>query len=171
MAKKDKSGEKSNIENAKQRRLVEKAEISAPKRKDSIYLVCGLLSFIIASVTLISLISYLHSWISDQSVIESKNYLASDAEIANKGGKLGLALAHFLVDRVFGLGAFIIPFFFFGLSAFCLKIKKIRLVRFTFLSLFGCIILSLTCSYIFLLFHHTLFYGGAGGSYGYYVIK
>lgn len=171
MAKKDKSGEKSNIEDAKQRRLVEKAEISAPKRKDSIYLVCGLLSFIIASVTLISLISYLHSWISDQSVIASKNYLAADAEIANKGGKLGLALAHFLVDRVFGLGAFIIPFFFLGLSAFCLKIKKIRLVRFTFLSLFGCIILSLTCSYIFLLFHHTLFYGGAGGSYGYYVIK
>ncbi len=171
MAKKDKSGKKPDIEDTKQRRLVEKAELSAPKRKDSIYLVCGLLSFIIASVTIISLISYLHSWISDQSVIASKNYLASDAEIANKGGKLGLALAHFLVDRVFGLGAFIIPFFFFGLSAFCLKIKKIRLVRFTFLSLFGCIILSLTCSYIFLLLRHTLFYGGAGGSYGYYVIK
>ena len=170
MAKKDKSGKKSNIEDAKQRRQIEKAEIAAPKRKDSIYLVCGLLSFVIAAVTTISLISYLHSWISDQSVISS-DYLTTDTEVANKGGKLGLALAHFLIDKIFGLGALIIPFFFLGLSAFCLKIKKIKLLRFTFLSLFGCIILSLTCSYIFSLIPLTLFYGGAGGSYGYYVIK
>ena len=171
MAKKDKSGKKSDIEDAKQRRQIEKAEVAAPKRKDSIYLVCGLLSLIIASVTTISLISYLQSWISDQSVISSDNYLTADIEVANKGGKLGLALAHLLVDKIFGLGALIIPFFFLGLSAFCLKIKKIKLLRFTFLSLFGCIILSLTCSYIFSLIPLTLFYGGAGGSYGYYVIK
>ena len=171
MAKKDKSEKKSNTDDAKQRRQVEKAEIAAPKRKDSIYLVCGLLSLVIAAITAISLISYLHSWISDQSVVSSDGYLTSNVEVANKGGKLGLALAHFLVDRIFGLGALIIPFFFFGLSAFCLKIKKIKLLRFTFLSLFGCIILSLTCSYIFSLIPLTLFYGGAGGSYGYYVIK
>lgn len=171
MAKKDKSGKKQGAEDAKQRRQIEKAEIAAPKRKDSIYLVCGLLSLIIAAVTTISLISYLYSWVSDQSVVSSGNYLTANVEVANKGGKLGLALAHFLVDKVFGLGAFIIPFFFFGLSAFCLKIKKIKLLRFTFLSLFGCIILSLTCSYIFSLIPLTLFYGGAGGSYGYYIVK
>ena len=171
MAKKDKSGKKADNEDAKQKRQIEKAEIAAPKRKDSIYLVCGLLSFVIAAVTTISLISYLHSWISDQSVISSNDYLTTDVEVANKGGKLGLALAHLLVDKIFGLGALIIPFFFLGLSAFCLKIKKIKLLRFTFLSLFGCIILSLTFSYIFSLIPLTLFYGGAGGSYGYYVIK
>lgn len=171
MAKKDKSGKRSGAEDAKQKRQIEKAEIAAPKRKDSIYLICGLLSLIIASITTISLISYLYSWVSDQSVISSENYLTADVEVANKGGKLGLALAHFLVDKVFGLGALIIPFFFFGLSAFCLKIKKIKLLRFSFLSLFGCIILSLTCSYIFSLIPLTLFYGGAGGSYGYYIVK
>lgn len=171
MTKKDKSGKKSDIEDAKQRRQIEKAEIAAPRRKDSIYLICGLLSLVIAAVTTISLISYLYSWISDQSVISSDNYLTTDIEVANKGGKLGLAFAHLLVDKIFGLGALIIPFFFLGLSAFCLKIKKIKLLRFTFLSLFGCIILSLTCSYIFSLIPLTLFYGGAGGSYGYYVIK
>lgn len=171
MAKKDKSGKRSGAEDARQKRQIEKAEIAAPKRKDSIYLICGLLSLIIASITTISLISYLYSWVSDQSVISSENYLTADVEVANKGGKLGLALAHFLVDKVFGLGALIIPFFFFGLSAFCLKIKKIKLLRFSFLSLFGCIILSLTCSYIFSLIPLTLFYGGAGGSYGYYIVK
>lgn len=171
MAKKDKSVKRSSAEEAKQKRQIEKAEIAAPKRKDSIYLICGLLSLIIASITTISLISYLHSWVSDQSVVSSENYLTTDVEVVNKGGKLGLALAHFLVDKVFGLGALIIPFFFFGLSAFCLKIKKIKLLRFSFLSLFGCIILSLTCSYIFSLIPLTLFYGGAGGSYGYYIVK
>ena len=75
-----------------------------------------------------------------------------------------------LVSKLFGLGAFVIPFFFGGVALFCLKIKRVRLLRLFFISLFGCIIISVLFSYIFsFTSFDNWFGGGAGGSYGYYV--
>ena len=149
---------------------LEKAEVAVPGRKDSIYLICGLASFAIAFYTLISLLSYLFTWADDQSLFSNEGVLGTVMQVENGGGKIGLVWANFLISKLFGLGAFIIPFFFGGVALFCLKIKKVRLLRLFFISLFGCIIISVAFSFIFSFTKFDSWFGnGAGGSYGYYV--
>ena len=147
-----------------------KAEVDVPKRSDALYLLGGLLSLAIAIITFVSLISYLYTWADDQSLFSGNDIFNALVDVENGGGKIGLILANFLVTKLFGLGAFAIPFFFGGVALFCLKIKKIRLLRFFFISVFGCIIISVLFSYIFSYTKFdNWFGGGAGGSYGYYV--
>lgn len=147
-----------------------KAEVVVPKRRDAFYLLGGLLSLAIAIITFVSLVSYLYTWADDQSLFSRNDILNALVDVENGGGKVGLILANFLITKLFGLGAFVIPFFFGGVALFCLKIKKVRLLRLFFISLFGCIIISVLFSYIFSYTKFdNWFGGGAGGSYGYYV--
>ena len=151
-------------------RKYNKAEVAVPGRRDALYLICGLLSLSVAVITLVSLISYLYTWADDQSLFSNNDILSALVDTENGGGKLGLVLSNFLVSKLFGLGAFVIPFFFGGVALFCLKIKRVRLLRLFFISLFGCIIISVLFSYIFsFTSFDNWFGGGAGGSYGYYV--
>ena len=148
----------------------EKAEITVPGKKESLYLLCGLASLAIAFYTFVALLSYLFTWADDQSLIAGDSVLGTVMHVENNGGKMGLAWANFLISKLFGLGAFIIPLFFGGVALFCLKIKKVKLLRLFFISIFGCIILSVTFSFIFSFFKiDSLFGSGAGGSYGHYV--
>lgn len=148
-----------------------KAETQVPKRRDAFNLMCGLLALIVSVYTLISLLSYVFTWTEDQSLFHNGEMFSTAVEVENNGGKLGLVWASFLVSRLFGLGAFIVPFFFFGVALYCLNIKKIKLLRFFILSLLGCIIVSLAFSFIFSFTKVDDWFGtGAGGSYGYFVI-
>lgn len=163
------AGKKKNAAGAGKKKY-NKAEVAVPGRKDALYLICGLLSLSVAVITLVSLISYLYTWADDQSLFSNNDILSALVDTENGGGKLGLVLSNFLVSKLFGLGAFVIPFFFGGVALFCLKIKKVRLLRLFFISLFGCIIISVLFSYIFsFTSFDNWFGGGAGGSYGYYV--
>lgn len=156
----------------KEDKLKAKAEMQVPKKRDAFHLVCGLLALIVAVYTLISLISFVFTWADDQSLFHDKEMFSNAVNVENQGGKLGLVWANFLVARLFGLGAFIVPFFFFGVALYCLNIKKIKLLRFLLLSVLGCILVSLAFSYIFSFTKaDDLFGGGAGGSYGYFVIS
>ena len=149
-----------------------KAETQVPKRKDAFQLLCGLLALIVSVYTLISLFSYVFTWSEDQSLFHNKEMFSTAVEVENNGGKLGLVWANFLVSRLFGLGAFIVPFFFLGVALYCLNLKKIKLLRFFILSLLGCIFVSLAFSFIFSFTKVDDWFGtGAGGSYGYYVIS
>ena len=149
-----------------------KAETEVPKKRDAFILVGGLLSLAIAAFTLISLISYVFTWADDQSLFMSKDMFEASVETGNEGGKWGLVWANFLVSRLFGLGAFIVPFFFFGVALYCLRFKKINLLRFSLLSLLGCVVVSLVFSFIFSFTKVDDWFGsGAGGSYGYYAIS
>ena len=163
------AGKKKNAAGAGKKKY-NKAEVAVPGRKDALYLICGLLSLSVAVITLVSLISYLYTWADDQSLFSNNDILSALVDTENGGGKLGLVLSNFLVSKLFGLGAFVIPFFFGGVALFCLKIKRVRLLRLFFISLFGCIIISVLFSYIFsFTSFDNWFGGGAGGSYGYYV--
>lgn len=147
-----------------------KAEVAVPGKKDAIYLLCGLTSFALAVYTLVSLLSYIFTWAADQSLFAENNVLSTMVSVENNGGKIGLVWADFLISKLFGLGAFIIPVFFGGVAIFCLKIRKVRVWRLLFISLFGCIIVSVVFSYIFSFTSFDSWFGnGAGGSYGYYV--
>ena len=157
---------------SKEDKLRAKAETEVPKKRDAFILVGGLLSLAIAAFTLISLISYVFTWADDQSLFMSKDMFEASVETGNEGGKWGLVWASFLVSRLFGLGAFIVPFFFFGVALYCLRFKKINLLRFSLLSLLGCVVVSLVFSFIFSFTKVDDWFGsGAGGSYGYYAIS
>ncbi len=134
--------------------------------------VSGVFFGILAIFTFVSLISYLFTWAQDQSMLTEDTMLGTVAAVENWGGRLGLNWSNLLVSEWFGLGAFIIPFFFGGVSIYCFKKNSIRLLRLFFLSLMGAIVLSAVFSYIFSFTGlSTMFGDGAGGSYGHYIIE
>ena len=96
------------------------AETKVPVKKEAFRLLCGLVSLAAAAFTLFSLISYLFTWSDDQSLFMNKDMFDAAVETENGGGKLGLVWASFLISRLFGLGAFIIPFIFLGVALSCL---------------------------------------------------
>ncbi|MCL2727715.1 MAG: DNA translocase FtsK [Bacteroidales bacterium] len=141
-----------------------------PKGKEALRIIIGLFFCLFGVYTLVALVSFLFTWTQDQSLLTHPNLFNSSVSADNGGGKLGFLWAHFLVGRLFGLGAFVIPFFLLALSLFCLKIRRISLVRVCLLSVFGCIILSVFCSYVFSFTAMNEWFGwGVGGSYGYFV--
>ena len=149
-----------------------KAETQVPKKWDAVSLVCGLVSLAVAVFTLVSLVTFMFTWSDDQSLFMNKDMYDPAVELENGGGKLGLVWANFLVSRMFGVGAFIVPFFFFAIALHCLKFKKINLLRFSLLSLSGCVLLSLVASFIFsFAAADDWFGGGAGGAYGYFAVS
>ena len=148
-----------------------KAETQVPKKWDAVNLVCGLVSLALAVFTLVSLVTYMFTWSDDQSLFMNKDMFDPAVELENGGGKLGLVWANFLISRLFGVGAFIIPFFFFAIAVHCLKFKKINLLRFMLLSLTGCVLVSLVASFLFSFAKaDDWFGGGAGGAYGYFAV-
>ena len=156
----------------KEDKLKAKAETEVPKKRDAVNLVCGLVSLAVAVFTLVSLVTFMFTWSEDQSLFMDKQMFDPAVEQENGGGKLGLVWANFLVSRLFGLGAFIVPFFFFAISMHCLKFKKLSILRFTLLSLTGCVLFSLVVSFIFSFAKaDDWFGGGAGGAYGYFAIS
>lgn len=135
----------------------------------------GIVFFILAVYTFISLVSYLFTWASDQSIISDNSIVGTmldmenDANVRNSGSLIGLAWSNFLVSKLFGVGAFIVPFFFGGVSLYCFKKGSVNLWRLIYLSVFGCIIVSITFSYILTMTSVDNWFGtGAGGSYGHY---
>jgi S-DNA-T family DNA segregation ATPase FtsK/SpoIIIE len=147
------------------------AEIAPPpKGIEAVKLITGLFFAALSVYTFVSLISYIFTWAEDQSLLSRPDVWSTIVPVENGAGKLGFFWANFLVSRLFGLGAFIIPFFFGAVAIFSLKIKKISLLRQFFLSAYGAIILSLLFSFVFGFTRFDDWFGnGAGGSYGYFV--
>ena len=169
---KKKSGGKAKAGRKKRKRAADSA--LAPLREflqnEVVRFVAGVVFAIIAVFTFVSILSYLFTWAEDQSLLSDDNLFSNIVTAENLGGKLGFLSANLLVSKWFGLGAFIIPFFFAGVSVYCFKRGRIRLLRLFSLSLMGCIVLSAVFSFIFSFTSAKALFGdGAGGSYGYYI--
>ena len=89
--------------------------------------VLGLVFALLAVFTLVSIVSYLFTWAEDQSLLSDDGIYSNAVTAENTGGKAGFLFANLLVSRWFGLGAFVIPFFFAGVSVYCFKKEKVRL--------------------------------------------
>ena len=163
---------KSKKKQREEDQLIAEQEMAAPKRKEGLYLICGLVFLALAIYTLIALVSYVFTWAQDQSSYMGTDIFSSLSTVENGGGKIGLWWANLLVSKLFGLGAFIIPFFFFGVALFSLKIKKVKLLRLFFITVFGCILISVFFSFVFSFTGVDRLFGtSAGGSYGFAVNK
>lgn len=144
----------------------------APQGMEAVRLIAGLFFGGLSIYTFIALISFIFTWAEDQSLLSNPDVWNSIVPVENGGGKIGFFWANFLVSNLFGLGSFIIPFFFGAIAIYSLKIRKVKLLRIFFLSAFGAIIVSIFFSYVFGFTKFEDWFGnGAGGSYGYYVNK
>lgn len=142
----------------------------APKGRNAVMLATGLFLFALAGYTFISMLFYVFTWAEDQSLLTNKDLFNEFVDVENGGGVFGYLWSHFLVSRLFGLGAFVIPFFLFALALYALRIRKTNLLRLVLISVSGTIIISLIFSFIFSFTSFDTWFGsGAGGSYGYYV--
>lgn len=152
------------------KKKAENKEIVTPKGWESARLLSGLFFGALSIFTIVALLSYLFTWTDDQSLLSDPALWNNSVDAQNQAGKIGFVWANFLLSDLFGIGAFIVPFFFGGLSVYALKIKKINLLKFFLLSLYGCVIISISFSYIFAFTKfNDLFGNGVGGSYGYFV--
>lgn len=143
---------------------------ASPAGRDALRLVSGLFSLVMGIFTLVALFSYLFTWAEDQSLLNRNDVWTSFVPVENGGGKIGFFWAKLLFSDLFGLGALIIPFLFLGLAFYCLKLKKVNLLKLFFITVYGAIILSIAFSYIFSFTSvNDLFGSGIGGSYGYFV--
>lgn len=167
-AKKKGSGKKTSA--SRRSRSNAMAPVLAFLQNEVVRFVAGVVFAILSIFTFVSLLSYLFTWAEDQSLLSDDNLFSNIVTAENIGGKLGFLSANLLVSRWFGLGAFIIPFFFAGVAVYCFRKGRVRLLRLFALSLMGCIVLSTAFSFIFSFTSAKALFGdGAGGSYGYYI--
>ena len=139
-----------------------------PERKSTILKYAGLTVFALTLFTLVSTVSYLFTWESDQSLLAHPDMVDKNVEVANWGGKLGYKWSVFLVARCFGLGSMALVFLM-GAVAYRLFFwnRHIGLLRTTFITVSGAFLASLLLAYGASCFgSDTCFGGGLGGDAG-----
>ncbi len=138
--------------------------------RDNFRLITGWLFLAVGLYLLTAFVSYLFTWTVDQSLLSQGGLSDPQAEAANSTGLIGNYWSNLFIGELFGISAFIIPFFFAALAVFLLRIKKIRIIPLFFITLFVCIILSVSLGYIFSFTSLEYVFGaGVGGTYGYRV--
>jgi len=156
----------------KKKKKRQAAPVDIEKRDNTLRMlriIFGILFGMLALYTLAALVSYLFTWTSDQSLVFDNRIFSNEISAENSGGKLGFFWANFLVADLFGLGAFILPFFLGAISLACFRVKKINLLRVSLVCIFGSIVVSVLLAYVFgLVAGRDILTSGAGGSYGHY---
>ncbi|MBP5210551.1 MAG: DNA translocase FtsK 4TM domain-containing protein, partial [Bacteroidales bacterium] len=156
------------------KRKAKKVNRLTDEQKRIIRVVTGVVFLAVCLFTLASLISYAFSWKVDQSIMHDPDAWSTGVGVQNICGKVGYLWANFLIAKLFGLGAFFVPFFIGAISIYCFKIKEVRLLRVFLLSLFGCLIFSLLFAYLTGFFPKVFlqwFSNSAGGSYGHFTVN
>ena len=117
----------------------------------------GIVFLLVALFLVLSLISYLINWKTDQDFEWAKVFSGPEIQVENSGGKLGAWLSNLLINKWFGIASFLFPVI---LIIWAMSLYRIRLVQAGKAiknSLILIILLSLTLSLIF---------GDAGGALG-----
>jgi len=139
--------------------------------KDTMRVAAGLFLAMFTIFATISLVSFLFTWIQDQSLSSDPGFMSISVSASNWGGQLGYSLANFLFARLFGFGAFAVPVFSCLSAVACFRVRRVKLGKVLLICLFGCVAVSLSFSYFcsFSSSYVAMFGQGTGGSYGYYV--
>lgn len=140
-------------------------------QKIAIRLMLGLLLLGITVLVTASLVSYVFTWKADYSIKSNPEVWRDYVITQNVCGKVGYFISDFLIAKLFGIGAYCIPFFLIALTIGCFRIRKVRLLRCFLLCLMGAIVISLLASYIAGFWNMFVLSTGAGGSYGFFANK
>ena len=143
-----------------------------PDRKSNILKYTGIAVLVFTLFTLISTVSYLFTWQTDQSLMSHPDLMDKSVDVENWGGKIGYRWSRFLVAGCFGLGSFAF-IFLMGAVAYRLFFwnRHIGLLRTTFVTVSGAFLASLILSFVSMSFGPDVsFGGGLGGDAGHAVI-
>ncbi len=166
-----KKNTKSNVKKEKRVRFSFFSGMS-PDMKSNVLKGLGVIVAIFTVFTLVSSLSYLFTWETDQSLMNRPDMMNGDVDVANAGGKAGYRWADFLVCRFLGLGSFAFVFLM-GAVAYRLFFwnRSIGLLKTTFMTVSGAFVFSLILAYFSMMFtSDTFFGGGLGGDAGHAVI-
>lgn len=130
----------------------------------------GLIFVLIAVFILLSLISYLFHWKTDQDFEWAKVFSGPEIKVENTGGKLGAWLGDLLINQWFGIASFLFPVILIIWSMALYKIRLLRTWKAVRNSLFLVILLSVTLGVLF--GDAGGFLGsGPGGQHGYFLSR
>jgi len=131
-----------------------------------------LVSFLVlgfAVLLLLSQISYLFAWKTDQSFSWIEAWNDSDVIVANWAGKIGAFLASLTINKWFGLASLTIPFILVILAFRIIKIRLLPFARTFIITTLITIVLSTWLSFLSL--HNDIFGSGLGGRHGHYICE
>ena len=143
-----------------------------PQLKSNLLKVSGAAVMVFALFSLVSVLSYLFTWHTDQSLLSNPDMMNQSVDVANWGGKAGYRWAAFLVGKCFGLGVFAIVYLL-GACAFRLFCwdRSIGLSRLAALSVSGAFLSSVFLAFCSWQFSSDVcFGGGLGGDMGHGVV-
>ncbi|MCK4879281.1 MAG: DNA translocase FtsK 4TM domain-containing protein [Bacteroidales bacterium] len=130
----------------------------------------GIVFLLVALFLVLSLISYLINWKTDQDFEWAKVFSGPEVRVENSGGKLGAWLSNLLINKWFGIASFLFPAI---LVIWAMALYKIRLVqpgKAVRNSLILMILLSITLGLIFGVAGGALG-SGPGGQHGYFLSR
>jgi DNA segregation ATPase FtsK/SpoIIIE, S-DNA-T family len=129
-----------------------------------------LLSFLLLGFSfllLVSQISFLFTWKTDQSFEWSQAWTNTDYLVENWAGKIGAFLSNLTINKWFGISAFSIPFLVALLSLRLIDIKIVPFGKTLIKVLITTIVISIWCGFIAK--KSELFGAGPGGRHGHYM--
>ncbi len=130
----------------------------------------GIVFLLVALFLVLSLISYLINWKTDQDFEWAKVFSGPEVRVENSGGKLGAWLSNLLINKWFGIASFLFPAI---LVIWAMALYKIRLLqpgKAVRNSLILMILLSITLGLIFGVAGGALG-SGPGGQHGYFLSR
>ncbi len=117
----------------------------------------GIVFLLLALFIILSLISYLINWKTDQDFEWAKVFSGPEVQVENSGGKLGAWISNLLINKWFGIASFLFPAI---LIIWAMALYKIRLVK-AAKAIRNCLILIILFSLTL-----GLIFGDAGGALG-----
>lgn len=139
-------------------------------RNERVRFILGVLVAFIGVFILLTMVSFLFTGASDQSIIENKSFfeLINDKsiKIENWTGAGGAYIAEKLINGWFGLFSMLIPVFIILVGLRMMKVSDISLFKAFFITAFGLVCGSITCAFIlgYLFPYSHINWGGAHGS-------
>ncbi len=130
----------------------------------------GIVFLLTALFLVLSLISYLVNWKTDQDFEWSRVFSGPDIQVKNSGGKTGAWVSNLLINKWFGLSSFLFPAILIIWSLALYRIRIIKTWKAVRNSLILIILLSITLGLLFGDAGGTLG-SGPGGQHGYFLSR
>jgi len=139
-------------------------------KDDRLRYAMGIVFLLAGLFMILSLISYLINWKTDQDFEWARVLSGPEVKVENAGGKLGAWLSNLFINRWFGLASFLFPWILFILALALYKINLLKTGKAIRNSLILIILISITFGLIFGEAGGILG-SGPGGQHGYFLSK
>ncbi|MEN8158162.1 MAG: DNA translocase FtsK [Bacteroidota bacterium] len=139
-------------------------------RDDRFRYAMGIVFLLSALFMLLSFISYLVHWRTDQDFEWAKVFSGPGIEVKNQGGKLGAWLSNLFINKWFGLASFLFPGILIIWTMSLYKIRLVKTWRAVRHSLILVILLSVTLGLLFK-DGNGILGSGPGGEHGFFISR